>query len=593
MDKSSIFEKGKKRVFNSLGAKIFFFTAIFGLIIGLSAIAIGFTMYSRSADRFYSEKAQRIAEITAAMLDKKAAETAREDVYEIYEEYADKLTGPDEDIPEELYDKVSDKGTELSEGEDKESFDKIESVLRKVRDASADEVFVYYMTYDEDREWMIFVTDIKDEQDVQDEQESEMYFKPGSLWKVDRDTADMLTNPDRAGYTVYSTGSGMVVTKASPVYGENGEKLGYVGVDIMLDDVAGTKRLFLIKYCLAIGGLILLSSFLLLQILSRVIVHPVEKLEDAGQRFINRLGTELTNAPHFFADLNLHTGDEVEKLWLTMSDLEVNVAISMRRIKTMTTERERVEAELTVASQIQSSMLPCTFPAFPERSEFDLYAEMVPAKEVGGDLYDYFLTDEDHLAVVIADVSGKGIYAALFMVMTKQLLKSRTITDGADPVKVLTDVNALLLEDNEAQLFVTVFFGILTVSTGQFVYANAGHEYPAIRRKDGEFKIEKDIHTAPVAARKKTVFKSNEILLDPGDTLYLYTDGITEARDKDRKMFGRERLLLALNEMPDDTPREIDRRVRQRVKEFEKGNEPFDDCTTLCLKYFGGAFDSK
>jgi sigma-B regulation protein RsbU (phosphoserine phosphatase) len=443
------------------------------------------------------------------------------------------------------------------------------------------------MTYDEDRDWMIFIVDVIDENDSQNSYTTEDFFSPGTVWKVDEETRQLLTDPEKDAYTVYSTGSGMVVSKASPVYGEDGEMIGYIGVDIMLADVISTKRTFLLQYCLAIGSIVLLLSLLLLWILSRSIVRPIESLEEGCQNFINRLGTELVEAPHYFADLKLHTGDEIEKLWLMLGDLEINVAISMRRIKKMTTEKERVEAELTVANQIQSSMLPCTFPAFPDRSEFDLYAEMVPAKEVGGDLYDYFLTDDDHLALVIADVSGKGISAALFMVMTKQLLKSHTMSTGPDPVKILTDVNALLIEDNSAHLFVTVFLGILTISTGSFVYANAGHEYPAIRRKDGEFTIDKDIHSAPVATRKKTVFKINELTLEPGDTMYLYTDGVTEARNKDNKMFGKDRLLAALNEVADSTPRELDSRLRRRVKEFENGKEPFDDCTTLCLKYYG------
>ncbi len=187
---------------------------------------------------------------------------------------------------------------------------------------------------------------------------------------------------------------------------------------------------------------------------------------------------------------------------------------------------------------------------------------------------------------MIADVSGKGISAALFMVMTKQLLKSRALIDGADPVKIVTDVNSLLMEENKAHLFVTVFLGILTISDGCFVYVNAGHEYPAIRKKDGEFTVEKDIHCAPVAVRKNTVFKPNKLVLEPGDTLYLYTDGITEARDKDDKMLGKEGMLSALNEDPGADPKDIVRRMKNRVNEFESGVEPFDDCTMLCFKYY-------
>ena len=580
-----IFEEGRKKLFKSIGTRIFFLTAAFGLIVGICAIVIGYTMYSRSVDHFYSDKAIRTAQLASSLIDKESAAVTRADVLSKYDEVASLLTDPGDEVTEIETLKLKERGWDLLEGEHKESFAKIEKQLHQLRDATDDDDYIYYMTYDEEGDWMVFIVDVLD--DPEKERHDVSFFPPCTVWRVDDKVRDILTDPKKDAYKVYSSGSGMVVSKASPVYGENGEELGFIGVDIMLEDVIRTKRSFLLKYCLAIAGIVILFSFFLLWIFSRSIVQPIEKLEEGCQNFINRLGTELTEAPHYFADLRLHTGDEIEKLWLMLGDLEINVAVSMRRIKKMTTEKERVGAELSVANQIQSSMLPCTFPAFPDRSEFDLYAEMVPAKAVGGDLYDYFLIDDDHLALVIADVSGKGISAALFMVMTKQLLKSRTMREGADPVSVLTDVNAILMEDNPAHLFVTVFLGILTISNGTFIYANAGHEYPAIRKGGGQFTVNKDIHTAPVATRKKTVFKINELVLESGDTLYLYTDGIVEARNKENKMFGTERMVAALNEDPDATPKELDNRVRKRVKEFEKGEEPFDDSTSLCIKYYG------
>ena len=573
VDKRNIFEKGKTKLFKSLRTRSFFLTALFGLIVGSSAIVIGYTMYSGSTDLFYADKALQTAQISAALIDKKDAQIARDEVLKIYD-------GVGDDTEEYI-----NLGFGVLRGEHKESFANIEKVLHEVRDGTDDEDQVYYMTYDEEHGHMVFIVDIIDEVDAL--KYNEDFFYPGCCWEVDPKTKELLTNPEGRGYTVYSTGTGMVISKACPVFGPNGEELGYIGVDLMLSDVLHTKRVFLLQYCLTVGGLVLGLSLCLLWILSRSIVDPIKRLEEGCLNFINRLGPEIEQAPHFFADLDLHTGDEIEKLWLMLADLEINIAISMRRIRVMTTEKERVDAELSIANQIQSSMLPCTFPAFPERKEFDLFARMIPAKEVGGDLYDYFLIDEDHLAVVIADVSGKGISAALFMVMTKQLLKSRTMMDGADPVRVLTEVNSLLMEENEAQLFVTVFLGILTISTGYFIFANAGHEYPATGKRGSGFTITRDKHSAPVAVRIQTVFKKNELTLEPGDTLYLYTDGITEARDKERHMFGRDRLVSVLNEDPDASPRAIDDRVRERVKEFEQGTEAFDDSTSLCLKYFG------
>ncbi|MCR5235695.1 MAG: serine/threonine-protein phosphatase [Lachnospiraceae bacterium] len=171
--------------------------------------------------------------------------------------------------------------------------------------------------------------------------------------------------------------------------------------------------------------------------------------------------------------------------------------------------------------------------------------------------------------------------------MAKHLIKSQTMADGADPVKIFTAVNSMLMEENEAMLFVTAFLGILTLSTGHMVSANAGHEYPAVRRKDGLFYYEQDAHAMPLAIRKKNKFVEHELTLQPGDTLYLFTEGITEASDRDEEMFQKERLLDVLNENPDAEPRELDILVRQRVSEFVADAEQLDDMTTLCLKYFG------
>ena len=245
--------------------------------------------------------------------------------------------------------------------------------------------------------------------------------------------------------------------------------------------------------------------------------------------------------------------------------------------------RQRIETELNVATQIQADMLPCMFPAFPERTEFDVYAGMTPAKEVGGDFYDFFLVDQDHLALVIADVSGKGVPAALFMVIAKTLLKNAAQT-GLSPREVLEKVNDQLCENNQTEMFVTVWLGIYEISTGRLIAANAGHEYPAIRRKGENFALLRDRHGFVLAGMEGSRYQEYELTLEPGDTLFVYTDGVAEATDRANVLYGTDRMLEALNSCPDGTPRELLQVVKESVDRFVGEMPQFDDITMLSLQ---------
>ena len=244
------------------------------------------------------------------------------------------------------------------------------------------------------------------------------------------------------------------------------------------------------------------------------------------------------------------------------------------------------QIELNMATQIQASMLPNIFPAFPERSEFDIHASMTPAKEVGGDFYDLFMTDDDHLAMVIADVSGKGIPAALFMMSTKILINDHT-TMGGSPAEILERVNQKIYATNDAHMFVTVWLGILEISTGKLTTANAGHEYPFLNL-NGNYEIFKDKHGLAVGAAQKSKYKDHEIMLKKGDSLFVYTDGVAEATNANNQLFGTDRTLEALNALPGDiSQEEVLKGVRNAVDVFVKEAPQFDDLTMLGLKYYG------
>jgi sigma-B regulation protein RsbU (phosphoserine phosphatase) len=255
-------------------------------------------------------------------------------------------------------------------------------------------------------------------------------------------------------------------------------------------------------------------------------------------------------------------------------------------------EKSVQENELHMAAAIQETMLPSTFPPYPDRHEFDIFASMSPAKEVGGDFYDFFLVDEDHLALVIADVSGKGVPAALFMMVSKAMLKSQTLVLGKEgsTAKILCNINDQLCEKNSLNMFVTVWLGIVKISTGELTYSNAGHEYPIFKRGQEPFAVLKEKHSPPLGCMEGIKYKEFKTKLDPGDIVFLYTDGVAEATNRNNELFGLDRMLKSLN---DDSHGErsavdIDFDMKYSVDLFVKGAPQFDDLTMLTFKYHGG-----
>lgn len=275
--------------------------------------------------------------------------------------------------------------------------------------------------------------------------------------------------------------------------------------------------------------------------------------------------------------------DEIAELATAFNKMTIDLKTYIANISKITAEKERIGAELDVATKIQGSMLPCIFPAFPDREEFEIYATMLPAKEVGGDFYDFFLIDDDHLAVVMADVSGKGVPAALFMVIAKTLIKNNTQNDKA-PKDVFEIVNNQLCENNEAAMFVTAFMGIFEISTGEFTYVNAGHNPPLIKKANGEFQW---LSTKPgfvLAGMEDIAYKQDKIILEQGDVLYMYTDGVTEAVNRNNDLFSDKKLLSDINKYKDCTLNELLMYIKGEIDKFAEGAEQADDITMLALK---------
>ncbi len=257
-------------------------------------------------------------------------------------------------------------------------------------------------------------------------------------------------------------------------------------------------------------------------------------------------------------------------------------------------EEERISRELNMAASIQAGALPSIFPAFPDRKEFDIYASMTPAKEVGGDFYDFFMIDSDHLGLVMADVSGKGIPAALFMMISKILIKTRA-QSGLSPAQVLKAVNEQICNNNREDMFVTVWLGVLELSTGRLTASNAGHEYPIISSADGSFELFHDRHGFVIGGMSSSKYTDYTIDLAPGSCIFLYTDGVMEAANREGERFGSDRLIKVLNSNSEKTPKEIIEAVSIAADNFSMDTDQFDDITMLCLRYNGESgirFDS-
>ncbi len=320
----------------------------------------------------------------------------------------------------------------------------------------------------------------------------------------------------------------------------------------------------------------LLAAVVLLVLLYRKAIAPVSSI----QHSLNEYVETKDSAAMIDKMSKVKSTNEIGQLSVDISDVVAEINRYMKENIMLAGERERVAAELNMATQIQASQLPREFPPFPDRKEFDIYASMTPAKEVGGDFYDFFLIDDDHLAIVMADVSGKGVPAALFMMISK-LLINNFAKQGNSPGKVLELTNDAICQNNEEEMFVTVWLGVLEISTGKIKAANAGHEYPVIKNAGGEFVLFKDKHGFVLGGMEGVRYKEYEMQLEKGGFLFLYTDGVPEATNSETELFGTDRLLKVMNEAEGTDPKAMLERVKASVDEFVGEADQFDDLTML------------
>lgn len=451
-----------------------------------------------------------------------------------------------------------------------------EEIHRYLLDAKEKMGLKYFYVVVPEDEVMFYIWDagVAGEDGVCDLGDTDAYYGGGkelmhSAFAVDAEQTILITNNEEYGY---------LASAYVAILNGAGTPVALASVDISMDMIDQQIHQFLGLTLCVVLVVLLFSIFAYYYYVRRILIRPLGTLHHAA---IGLVESRMENLSDFKVDL--HTGDELEDLSDSFRYMVSELNEYIRDLSRVTAEKERIGAELDVARHIQASMLPCIFPAFPERHEFDIYASMTPAKEVGGDFYDFFLVDDDHLAIVMADVSGKGVPAALFMMISKTLLKSAA-QSGLSPKAVLEKVNNQLCENNDAEMFVTVWLGILEISTGKMKCANAGHEYPAIMRRGGGFQLFKDKHGLVLAGMEGARYREYELELNEGDRLFVYTDGVPEATNADTVLYGTDRMLHALNEAKDRSCCELLASLHRDVDAFVGAADQFDDITMLCIE---------
>ena len=371
------------------------------------------------------------------------------------------------------------------------------------------------------------------------------------------------------------------ITAMIGLKGSDGRVQAILCVQRQMDVLASARQKYLAKLLVTLIAIVVLVIVGESMFLHRTLLQPLKQISKETARF-----SAAGELPEKKLQDTIRNRDEIGQLAGSIDRMEEQIQDYVASITKITAEKERINTELNLATQIQASMLPHIVPAFPDRTEFDVLGSMDPAKEVGGDFFDYFLIDPDHLGMVIADVSGKGIPAALFMMASKIILQSVAMM-GSSAGEILRKTNEAVCSNNEAEMFVTVWVGILEISTGKLTAANAGHEYPVLIRAGSDAELYKDKHGFVIGGMAGVKYREYELQLNPGDKIFLYTDGVPEATNGKQELFGTERMIAALNGVKDGNPEQVLGGVRRAVDEFVQEEEQFDDLTMLCLVYKG------
>ena len=572
MPRKSVREMGLfERRHNSLSTKAFRSTLFASFILGAAALVIGLSIYTYTLVHQYITEAFNLSKSAAAVLQTEVdVEPLADDIMDDYRSMSE---------AERAQNRTAEYRERFSGYTKREEYKTVKELLGEFLNA-VDIDDIYLGMYDRDTNALIYMVDPDDD--------PQSYVKPLDWDEVTQKEVNAFLDSEGKDeiYSIQKTKEyGWLCTSGVPIKNADGETVAFVLSDISLANVANGMKNFFLMYFVAMFVLVNVIGILMARHMRKKLADPINKIADAAQNYVNDRRNGVKDGKHF-SDLDIHTGDEIENLSLIMNDMEKDLAEYEENLIKITNEKQRISTELSLATRIQANMLPSIYPAFPERPEIDIYATMDPAKEVGGDFYDFFLVDDDHLCMVMADVSGKGVPAALFMMASKIILANNAQV-GKSPAQIFKDTNDAICANNREEMFVTVWLGILELSTGKLTAANAGHEYPILMHAGGKFELIKDKHGFVIGGMEGMKYWEYELKLEPGAKLFLYTDGVPEATRADMEQFGTDRLLEALNSDSNGSPQAILKNIRSAVDDFVKDAEQFDDLTMLCMEYRG------
>ena len=557
----------------SLRTKIVAAVLLMAVVVAVVAGLISYNVYSRSMEEHYEQLTMNTAKSAASMVDAQAVAGLAERTVEIYRQLCpDETTPPDfasfDEADWETYYAAFDEIVESPAYQ--EAFD----ILNALKEDNG-VLWMYVAFMDKQTGQGIYIIDADSTADACPPGTCGD-IEPGNLALMEQGSYDFPT------YITNYEEFGWLASASAAITDGDGNVVANAFVDISMNQVMADRQDFLLRLAAVLAAVTLALILVLAWTFTRTVVRPINQLAGAAGSFV--ADRQRDGEASAISQLDIRTGDEIENLSDSIRQMEQEINTYITDLTKVTAERERIGAELDVARNIQASMLPCIFPPFPQREEFSIFASMDPAKEVGGDFYDFFLVDDDHLALVMADVSGKGVPAAMFMVIAKTLLKNAAQT-GASPKAVLEKVNDQLCENNDAEMFVTVWLGILEISTGKLVCANAGHEYPAIRRAGGKFELFRDRHGFVLAGMEHARYREYELTLSGGDALFVYTDGVAEATNSQNQLYGTDRMLTALNRSPGADCETLVHGLRADIDAFVGEASQFDDITMLVLEF--------
>ena len=555
----------KKR--SSLVAKFIIGFLVIGIAICTATTAGGYSQYKSYIQKQYNDTAYDIAEIFESYMAEE--ELAR---------YMNAVEG---------YCKGTVSEEEVEAIKESSDYREVEQLLHSLREATeANDIFMVYtnkdviLSYNEaDAENWLPLTYIFDCYMVEELKfgiGNKSGFNPTYIESI----VEVMETGERAdNYFISESDFGYNTSAVYPV-AVDGEIKGIIGVEIPMSTLESALNEYITNSVLVTVAIVVVFIAIFMVYMYRNMISPIHLIANEAEHFVEN-DAEISEKLS-----TIKTKDEIQKLSESVLKMEIGIKEYIANITKITAEKERIGAELNVAKQIQADLLPSIFPAFPERKEFDIFATMDPAKEVGGDFYDFFMVDEDHLVFLVADVSGKGVPAALFMVIAKTLIKNQVLK-GDEPAAVFEAVNNQLCENNKEGMFVTAWMGMLEVSTGNLTYVNAGHNPPAVKGEDGTFQYLKCNPGFVLAGLEGIPYTQESIQLRKGDSIYLYTDGVPDTINMQEEMYGEDKLEIALNVHKEETPEEILRAIKNELEGFAGEAEQFDDVTMLCMKYKG------